>query len=76
VDVLSTWHDGGYRSASGTSMATPHAAAVAALIAGSNPSGGPNEWRAELQAATDDLGEPGRDPQYGFGRVNLSKVTP
>lgn len=76
VDVLSTWHDGGYRSASGTSMATPHAAAVAALIAGSNPSGGPDEWRAELQAATDDLGEPGRDPQYGFGRVNLSKVTP
>ncbi|HEY8465827.1 MAG TPA: S8 family serine peptidase [Solirubrobacterales bacterium] len=76
VDILSTWNDGGYRVASGTSMATPHAAAVAALIAGANPSGGPDEWRAALQAATDDLGAPGRDPQFGFGRVTLSKVSP
>ena len=57
-------------------MATPHAAAVAALIAGTNPGGGPAAWRAELQAATDDKGAPGRDPQFGFGRVTLSKVTP
>jgi thermitase len=76
VNVLSTWNDGGYRTASGTSMATPHAAAVAALIAGTNPGGGPAAWRAELQAATDDKGTPGRDPQFGFGRVTLSKVTP
>ena len=76
VNVLSTWNDGGYNTISGTSMATPHAAAVAALIAGSNPGGGPAAWRAELQAAVDDKGAPGRDPQFGFGRVNVSKVTP
>jgi thermitase len=76
VNVLSTWNDGSYRAISGTSMATPHAAAVAGLIAGTNPGGGPAAWRAELQAATDDKGTPGRDPQFGFGRVNLSKVTP
>jgi thermitase len=76
VDVLSTWNDGGYRTASGTSMATPHAAAVAALIAGTDPGGGPAAWRSELQAATDDKGAPGRDAQFGFGRVTLSKVTP
>ena len=57
-------------------MATPHAAAVAALIAGTNPGGSPAAWRSELQAATDDKGTPGRDPQFGFGRVTLSKVTP
>jgi thermitase len=76
VNVLSTWNNGSYRAISGTSMATPHAAAVAALIAGTNPGGGPAAWRSELQAATDDKGTPGRDPQFGFGRVNLSKVTP
>jgi thermitase len=76
VDVLSTWIGSSYEVASGTSMATPHVAGVASLIAASNPSGGPAAWRAELTAAVDDKGAPGRDPQFGFGRVNLSKVTP
>lgn len=76
VNILSTWNDGGYRAASGTSMATPHASAVAALIARTNLAGGPAAWRAELQAAVDDLGAPGRDPEFGFGRLNLTKATP
>jgi subtilisin family serine protease len=76
VNVTSTWNNGGFNTISGTSMATPHVSGVAALIAGTNPSGGPAAWRAELDAAVDDKGAPGRDPQYGFGRVNLSKVTP
>jgi thermitase len=76
VNVLSTWNNGAYNTISGTSMATPHAAAVAALIAGTNPGGGPAAWRSELQASVDDKGTPGRDPQFGFGRVNLSTVTP
>ncbi|MGH2840150.1 MAG: S8 family peptidase, partial [Solirubrobacteraceae bacterium] len=50
------------------------ARAVAALIAAKNPSGGPAAWRATLGAAVDDLGAPGRDPQFGFGRVNLAKA--
>jgi thermitase len=74
VDILSTWNDGGYRTESGTSMATPYAAGVAALIAGRNPAGGPAAWRSKLTSAVDDLGVPGRDPQYGFGRVNLQKA--
>ncbi len=74
VGILSTWSDGGYRSLSGTSMATPHAAGVAAVIAG-RTAGGPAAWRAKLDASVDDLGAPGRDTAFGFGRVNLQAAT-
>jgi thermitase len=74
VDVLSAWSDGGYRTESGTSMATPYVAGVAALIAGRNPAGGPAAWRSKLTSAVDDLGVPGRDPLFGFGRVNVQKA--
>jgi thermitase len=77
VDILSTWLDGGYRALSGTSMATPYVAGVAAIVAARNPAGGPAAWRTKLDGAVDDLGPAGRDPQFGFGRVNLLKaVTP
>jgi thermitase len=71
VNILSTWNNGGYNTISGTSMATPHASGVAAVIAGSNPSCSVAEWRAKLDASVDDKGAPGRDPNFGFGRVNL-----
>jgi thermitase len=74
VDVLSTWSDGGYRTESGTSMAAPFVAGVAALIAARDPAGGAAAWRSRLESAVDDLGLPGRDPQFGFGRVNLAKA--
>ncbi|MQA63294.1 MAG: S8 family serine peptidase [Actinophytocola sp.] len=75
VDILSTWNDGGYRKASGTSMATPHAAGVAAVIASANRSGSVDAWRGELGSSVDDLGSAGRDVNFGFGRVNLLKAT-
>ncbi len=74
VGILSSWLDGGYRSLSGTSMATPHAAGVAALVAARNPAAGPAAWRSRLDSAVDDAGPPGRDPVFGFGRVNLQKA--
>ena len=30
--------------------------------------------RNGLTLTTDDIGPPGRDPYYGFGRVNLCKA--
>ena len=74
VDVLSTLPGGGYGELSGTSMATPHVSGVAALIAYRHPALDAAGIRARLDAGVDDLGPAGRDPAYGFGRVNLVKA--
>ena len=74
VNVLSTKRGGGYVQFSGTSMATPHVAGVAALIAFKNPTLNAAGIRAKLDTSVDDKGAPGRDSQFGFGRVNLLKA--
>ena len=53
-------------------MAAPFVTGVAALLASQ---GLKNTEIADcLLATTDDLGPPGRDPVYGFGRVNALKA--
>jgi thermitase len=76
VNILSTYSSSNtsYSSLSGTSMATPHVAGVAAVIAGRNPGLTASGIRSKLVAAVDDLGAAGRDPSFGFGRVNLVKA--
>ena len=74
VDVLSTKRGGGYVAFSGTSMATPHVSGVAAVIAGRHPDWTAAQIRAKLDTSVDDLGAPGRDSSFGFGRVNLLKA--
>ncbi|MES3035335.1 MAG: S8 family serine peptidase [Gemmatimonadota bacterium] len=57
----------------GTSMASPHVAALAALISedvGRNP----GAIRSRLQDTADDLGVAGADPQYGNGRINVRRA--
>ena len=73
VDILSTWNDGAYNTISGTSMATPHVAGVAAVIRGKNPSLTAAGVVSKLDASVDDLGAAGRDQSFGFGRVNLAE---
>jgi subtilisin family serine protease len=58
---------------SGTSMASPHVAGVAALVAG-QVGRNPAQIRARLQQTADDLGESGVDPAYGKGRVNAARA--
>ncbi|SNR34030.1 Subtilase family protein [Hymenobacter mucosus] len=73
--VFSCTSAGRYSWSAGTSMAGPHAAGVAALIVGKN--GGqmaPAQVRAVLRASADDLGKTGRDPYYGYGRVNAYRA--
>jgi thermitase len=74
VNVESTYAGGTYMSLSGTSMATPHVAGVAAVISDLNPTANAGAVRSKLDAAVDDLGAAGRDPVFGFGRVNLCKA--
>jgi thermitase len=74
VDVLSAKLGGGYVRESGTSMATPHAAGAAALAWDAHPRSSARAIRARLDALAADAGAPGRDPDYGFGVVDLARI--
>jgi subtilisin family serine protease len=76
-DILSTV-PGGWASFAGTSMASPHATGVAALIvskwgkmgADGDVKMSPDAVAARLQASATDLGTAGYDKYYGYGRVD------
>ena len=72
VAVLSTRRGGGYVTLSGTSMAAPHVAGAAAVVAYRFPNLDAAAIRERLTANADNLGPAGRDPMFGFGRVNLA----
>lgn len=59
----------GYESWSGTSMATPHVSAVAALVWSKYPSLTNATIRNALTSTALDLGAAGRDTSYGYGLV-------
>jgi serine protease len=61
--------DSGYEAWDGTSMATPHVSAVAALIWSCNTSKTNQQIRNALTATALDKGTAGRDNSYGFGIV-------
>lgn len=63
-----------YGSISGTSMATPAVAGVVALIRSQFPTMNREQVRAQLEHSVDDLGAPGFDDYYGFGRINVAKA--
>jgi subtilisin family serine protease len=59
---------------SGTSMASPHATGVAALVLSKNPGLSPDQVRLILRESSNDLGVPGWDPLFGYGRVNARRA--
>lgn len=65
---------GSYYLTSGTSVATPIAAGVVALLLAQNPARSPGTVQAILQATADDLGDHGRDNYCGYGRVNAYRA--
>lgn len=74
-DIFSTYPDlgnqyGGYLSMSGTSMAAPFVAGLAALLLAQNPDRTPDDLARLISTTALDLGQPGRDPIYGHGRID------
>lgn len=78
--ILSTFPPSVYALASGTSMATPFAAGVAALLiarrkaTGARPIPDVSVLRRMLAWRATDLYTPGRDPYSGWGVVNPEQV--
>lgn len=69
--VLSTVPGGGYERMCGTSMATPHVAAVAALVASQHPDAGPAELASIVRASATPLTCPtGRYDPDSNGRAD------
>lgn len=66
-----------YVALSGTSMAAPHVAGLGAYL-DSQYGGALNgsQIRTAIQRHADDLGNPGTDPFYGKGRINVCGTLP
>lgn len=60
-----------YDFESGTSMACPHVAGAAALIWSYEPTLTNTQLRALIEQHAHDLGDPGWDPQFGHGRLDV-----
>jgi subtilisin family serine protease len=72
VEILSTVPGGGYDVKQGTSMASPHVAALAGLLASQGLSA--PEIRGRIQKTASDLGAEGKDKYYGWGLINANRA--
>jgi subtilisin family serine protease len=70
VSIYSTIMGGGYSYKNGTSMATPFVSGLAALVLSRGNDLTPDEVETIIEQSADDLGSPGHDIYYGWGRIN------
>ena len=73
VDILSTWLGNAYEEKSGTSMATPVVAGVAALVLAEHPRMSVDDLRKKLLASTDPIVALKGKTVTG-GRINAAKA--
>jgi hypothetical protein len=62
-------------SAFGTSFSSPHVAGCAALIKAANPGFTAAQIRNKMETDAIDMGAPGKDNIFGWGRLNCTLVT-
>jgi thermitase len=72
TNIWTTSTGGRYDQWNGTSFASPLVAGVAALMMSANPSLDNLTVESLLYATAVDRGAAGRDPYYGYGRVNAA----
>lgn len=70
VDVISALPNGKYAAWSGTSMAAPHAAGLAALLFQAKPNLAVSDVAAIMMKSATDLGDKGHDNVFGMGRID------
>ena len=58
----------------GTSYAAPQVVGATALLLAVNPTLAPQQIRCILERAVDDMGDPGHDPVFGWGRLNVARA--
>lgn len=70
VGLWTTLPGGRYGPPNGTSFSSPYVAGAAALVLTQRPDLGWADVACILQASADDQGAPGKDAEYGWGRLN------
>lgn len=68
VGILSTTRGSGYGTMSGTSMAAPHVAGLAALVLAAHPSWGVSQVKAAIENGADAV------VNVGHGRINAARA--
>jgi thermitase len=74
TSILTTARGGLYASGTGTSFSAPIVAGVAALVLSANSQLTGARVQQILKQSADDLGAPGWDSYYGYGRINAYKA--
>ncbi|MFN2587732.1 MAG: S8 family serine peptidase [Actinomycetota bacterium] len=64
----------GYGPASGTSMAAPHVAGLAALLLAAHPEWTPAQVEERMKETAADLGAKGPDEYFGAGRIDIARA--
>jgi len=72
--IYTTYNNGGYGGSCGTSIAAPVVSGVAALVMSANLGLSNAQVNSIIEQSADDLGTPGYDEYYGWGRVNAYKA--
>ncbi|WP_151735872.1 S8 family peptidase [Paenibacillus tengchongensis] len=72
--IASTYPGSQYAALSGTSMASPHVAALAGLVRALNPALSNKEVMELMTSNAVDLGDPGHDKYFGWGQVDIYKT--
>jgi type VII secretion-associated serine protease mycosin len=74
VSIPSTYPDNQYAALSGTSMASPHVSALAALIRSANPMLKNTEVMEIMRNSAMDIGDQGKDKYFGYGLIDVVKA--